>query len=123
MNRRTVIAAFVTDVGIDHLLDLHRDLLSGTMVALAGRKSARGHAPGPLRVHRPAQDLRRGGRLIDCRPTAPPEAPHRHCLLVAATLPLIPATFVTVTIVTPPPDMIPQTVGVMMGAVSIVGIH
>jgi hypothetical protein len=83
MNRRTVIATFVTDAGIDHLLDLRKALLLGT--GLAGRKFALGHAPGPLRVLRPAPGLRRGGRLTDYRPTVPPEALHRRCLLVAAT--------------------------------------
>ena len=85
INRHTVIATFVTDAGIDHLLGLRRVLLSGTMAVLAGRKSALGHVPGPLRVPRPAPGLRRGGRLTDYHRTAPPEAPHRHCLLVAVT--------------------------------------
>jgi len=85
MNRRTVIATFVTDAGIDHILDLRRALLSGTTAGLAGRKFALGHAPGPLRVLRPAPDLRRGSRPTDYRPTAPPEALHRHFLLVVAT--------------------------------------
>jgi hypothetical protein len=83
-NRCTVLATFVTDAGIDHILDLRRALLSGTMAGSAGRKSALGHAPGPLRVLRPAPDLRRGNRPTDCRPTAP-EALHRHFSLVVAT--------------------------------------
>ena len=85
INRHTVIATFVTDAGIDHLLGLRRVLLSGTMAVLGGRKSALGHVPGPLGALRPAPGLRRGGRLIDYHRTAPPEAPHRHCSLVAAT--------------------------------------
>lgn len=85
MKRHTAIATFVTDAGIDHLLGLRRVHLSGTVVVLAGRKSALGHVPGPLRVPRPAPGLRRGGRLTDYHRTAPLEAPHRHCLLVAAT--------------------------------------
>lgn len=83
-NRCTALATFVTDAGIDHILDLRRARLSETMAGLAGRKFALDHAPGPLRVLRPAPDLRRGSKPTDYRPTAP-EALHRHFSLVVAT--------------------------------------
>lgn len=85
MTRRTIIAKFVTDTEIDHPPDLLRVLLLGTMAALAGQKFAPGHALGPLGVLHPVPGLRRGDRLTDYRPTAPPEALHCHCSLVAAT--------------------------------------
>lgn len=85
MTRRTVIAKFVTDTEIDNLLVLLRALLSRTMGGLAGQKFALGHAPGPLGVLRPVPGRHRGDRLTDYRLTAPPEALHRRCSLVAAT--------------------------------------
>ena len=85
MTRRTVIAKFAMDTEIDYPLDLPRALPQETMAGLAGQKFAPGHAPGPLGVLHLVPGLRRGGRPTDYRLTAPPEAPHCHCSLVAAT--------------------------------------
>jgi hypothetical protein len=120
MNRRIVIASFVTDAGIDNPRDLRRALPSVTMADLVGQKSALGRAPGHLH---PALCHLRGNRLTDYPHAALRETPHRQYFLVAAMelliLVLILATRVTVTTITRTPDMILLTTGVMTSAVTI----